>query len=221
VISRLPAWVSMVAFVLAAIAGIINVIGLLGFDHQAVTHMTGSTSILAEAVAAAEPSRALHILLIIVAFLAGTVISGCLIQDSTLQLGRRYGAALILESALLAGAMFLLRDNHQWGMYCAACACGLQNAMMTTYSGTIIRTTHISGMVTDLGIAFGHRLRGLPVDRRRVRLCISVISGFFVGGVGGAMLFERIGFETLWVPIVITAAGGIGYAGWRTANHFA
>ena len=43
--------------------------------------------------------------------------------------------------------------------------------MVSTYSGAVVRTTHLSGMFTDLGIFLGHFLRGLPVDMRRLRLC--------------------------------------------------
>ncbi|MGC3980696.1 MAG: YoaK family protein [Steroidobacteraceae bacterium] len=210
-ISRLPAWVWSIAWVLAAIAGMVNVIGLLGFDHQAVTHLTGSTSLLAEAIATGIGGAALHFGLIIAAFLLGTVLSGFIIQDSVLELDRRYGVALVLESLLLTGAIFLLDDRNPYGMYSAACACGLQNAMMSTYSGTVIRTTHISGMFTDLGIALGHSLRGLPVDGRRIKLCLAVISGFFCGGLLGAQLFTHFRYGALMVPAATTAISGIGY----------
>ncbi len=189
----------------------VNVIGLLGFDHQAVTHLTGSTSLFAEALAEGLPVKALHIAAIIGAFFVGTVVSGMVVKDSVLQLGRPYGIALLLESVLLLLAMVLFNGRHAAGMYAAACASGLQNAMVSTYSGTVVRTTHISGMFTDLGIFVGHWLRGVPVDLRRVRLCFSVIGGFLVGGLAGAFLFHRIEFQALWLPIGITAIGAIGY----------
>src|ERR1700677_2398307 len=174
-ISKLPRWVWFCAWVLAFIAGMINVVGLLGFDHQAVTHLTGNTSMLAAALAKLDLAGILHFAAVIGSFVAGTILSGFIIQDSTLQLGRRYGVALILESLLLCLAALLLNRHHASGLY-AACACGLQNAMATTYSGTVVRTTHISGMFTDLGIFLGHALRGLPVDTKRLRMCLLVIS---------------------------------------------
>lgn len=210
-ISKLPAWVWGIAFVLAAIAGMVNVIGLLGFDHQAVTHLTGSTSLLSEALAEGLPGRALHFAAIIGAFVCGTVISGFVVKDNVLKLGRAYGVALLLESLLLFAAMLLLKRHNAAGMYAAACASGLQNAMVSTYSGTVVRTTHISGMFTDLGIFLGQRMRGLQIDGRRARLCFSVIGGFFVGGVAGAALFHRFEFATLWIPILATAVAGWSY----------
>src|SRR5262245_23985448 len=177
-ISKLPRWVWSGAWALAFIAGFVNVVGLLGFEHQAVTHLTGTTSLLAAAVASLNVSGAIHFIAIIGSFVAGTVLSGFLIQDSTLQLGRRYGVALLLDAGLLFVAVPLLQRNSALGIYSASCACGLQNAMVSTYSGAVVRTTHLSGMFTDLGIFLGHALRGLPVDARRLRLCVLIITGF-------------------------------------------
>ena len=59
-ISRLPRWVWIGAWALAFIAGMINVVGLLSFEHQAVTHLTGTTSMLGAAIAAGNVSAALH-----------------------------------------------------------------------------------------------------------------------------------------------------------------
>lgn len=128
---------------------------------------------LAVALASLDVAAALHFAAIVGSFVAGTVLSGILIQDSALQLGRRYGIALLLESILLCIAVPLLKRNDIFGIYSASCACGLQNAMVSTYSGAVIRTTHFSGMFTDLGIFLGHALRGLPVDSRRLRLFFS------------------------------------------------
>src|SRR4051812_5772741 len=111
-ISKLPKWVWGGAWFLAFVAGTINAVGLLGFEHQAVTHLTGTTSMLAAAVARLDGTATLHFVTVIGSFLAGTVISGFLIQDSTLQLGRRYGVALLLESALLCGAVPLLNRQN-------------------------------------------------------------------------------------------------------------
>lgn len=210
-ISKLPRWVWSGAWVLAFIAGIVNVVGLLGFEHQAITHLTGNTSLLAQALATLDPAATLHFAALIGAFVTGTVISGFLIQDSTLQLGRRYGVALLLVSLLLFVAVPLLESSSPYGMYAAACACGLQNAMVSTYSGAVVRTTHLSGMFTDLGIFLGHALRGLPVDARRVRLCFLVISGFLCGGVAGTLAFQAFGYSALLFPASLTAIVAIAY----------
>lgn len=214
----LPQWVWAGAWALAFVGGMVNVVGLLGFEHQAVTHLTGTTSMLAAALASLDGAAAVHLAVIIGSFVAGTVLSGFLIQDSALQLGRRYGVALLLESILLSAAVPLLKHHNFFGIYSASCACGLQNAMMTTFSGAVIRTTHISGMLTDLGIFLGHALRGLPVDSRRLRLCILVISGFLVGGILGAIAFHRLSYSALYIPAALTAFTSLAYGTYLLRN---
>lgn len=214
-ISKLPRWVWTGAWVLAFIAGIVNVVGLLGFEHQAITHLTGNTTLLAEALATRNLSAIVHFASLIGAFVAGTTVSGFLIQDSTLQLGRRYGVALLLVSLLLFASVPLLQLKSAYGMYAAACACGLQNAMVSTYSGAVVRTTHVSGMFTDLGIFLGHALRRLPVDTRRLKLCILVISGFLSGGVAGTFAFNGFGYSALLFPAGLTAVSAIFYGLYR------
>lgn len=214
-ISKLPQWVWSGAWALAFIAGSVNIVGLLGFEHQAITHLTGNTSLLAQALATLDRSEILHFAALIGAFVTGTVISGFLIQDSTLQLGRRYGIALFLVSLLLFISVPLLQDKNVYGMYAAACACGLQNAMVSTYSGAVVRTTHLSGMFTDLGIFLGHALRGLPVDTKRVWLSFMVISGFLCGGIAGTLAFNAFGYSALLFPASFTAMVAIAYGFYR------
>ena len=214
-ISKLPRWVWTGAWVLAFIAGMVNVVGLLGFEHQAVTHLTGNTTLLAAALATRNLSAIIHFASLIGAFVAGTTISGFLIQDSTLQLGRRYGVALFLASLLLFASVPLLQLKSAYGMYAAACACGLQNAMVSTFSGAVVRTTHVSGMFTDLGIFLGHALRRLPVDTRRLKLCLLVISGFLSGGIAGTFAFNDFGYSALLFPASLTAVAAISYGLYR------
>jgi uncharacterized membrane protein YoaK (UPF0700 family) len=211
-ISKLPRWVWLCAWILAFIAGMVNIVGLLGFQHQAITHLTGNTSMLAGALAVLDWPAILRFAATIGSFIAGTALSGFIIQDSTLQLGRRYGVALFLEAVFLSLAVPLLNHRNVCGLYAAACACGLQNAMASTYSGTVVRTTHVSGMFTDLGIFLGHALRGLPVDVKRLRMCVLVISGFLCGGIAGALAFRFIGFSTLFIPAGLTATASLSYA---------
>ena len=213
-ISKLPRWIWTGAWGLAFIAGIVNVVGLLGFEHQAVTHLTGTTSMLGAHLAELDIAGSLHLLTVIGSFVVGTVLSGIIIQDSTLKLGRRYGLALLLESILLFAAAPLFKHGFSSGSYVAACAIGLQNAMVSTYSGAVIRTSHLSGMFTDLGIFLGHAIRGIPYDERRLKLCGVIISAFLCGGIAGAALFRRfsLGYDTLFVPAALTGLASISYA---------
>ncbi|GAB3353347.1 YoaK family protein [Lysobacter tyrosinilyticus] len=212
---QLPRWVWVGAGSLACVAGMVNVVGYLGFEHQAVTHLTGTTTLFGAAIAAGDVRAMLHLLGVATAFVAGAALSGMIIQDNTLRLGRRYGVTLTIEALLLVLAVPLFQHHQISGALLAAMACGLQNAMATTYSGAVIRTTHLSGMFTDLGIGLGHALRGLPLQKRRLMLCGLIIASFFTGGVIGALLFSRVGYNALLVPATLTGLTGAGYFAYR------
>ena len=212
---QLPRWVWVGTGLLACVAGMVNVVGYLSFEQQAVTHLTGTTTLLGEAVAKRDLHAISRLAGVALAFMAGAALSGMIVQDSTLKLGRRYGVALVLESLLLIAAIPLFMQGRLAGPLLAAMACGLQNAMATTYSGAVIRTSHLSGMFTDLGIGLGHALRGMPLQKRRLLLCGLIISGFFTGAVLGALLFVRFGYAALAVPATITGSIGLGYAAHR------
>jgi uncharacterized membrane protein YoaK (UPF0700 family) len=220
-ISKLPRWAWFGSAALTFAAGAINAIGFLSFQHQGVTHLTGSTTLLGLALARGESTTALHLGAVTVSFLVGCIASGALIEHSTLRLGRRYGVALALESLLLFAAVPLLQGGHELGAYVASCACGLQNGMVSTYSGAVLRTTHVSGAFTDLGIFIGQRLRGLAVDGRRIRLCALLIGAFLAGAWVGALGFARFDYRTLYFPAAAIGAVGVAYGILRHRQHTA
>lgn len=207
----LPRWVWVGAVTLACVAGMVNVIGYLGFEHQAVSHMSGTTSLLGAALAEGDWRAVRHLWALLIAFSLGGMLSGLIVQDSTLRLGRRYGAALALEAVLLAVSVPLFQRQELNGALLAAMACGLQNAMVTTYSGAIVRTTHLTGMFTDLGIGLGHFIRRMPMPVRRLTLSGMIISGFLGGGIIGAWLFRLLHYRALLIPAALTGLAGISY----------
>ncbi|WP_411832452.1 YoaK family protein [Pseudoxanthomonas mexicana] len=212
---QLPRWVWIGAVSLSCVSGMVNAIGYLGFEHQAVSHLTGTTSLLGIALTQGDGVAIAHLWGVLIAFSFGAMLSGMIIQDSTLKLGRRYGVALTLEALLLFASVPLFKQQQIWGALAAAMACGLQNAMATTFSGAAIRTTHVSGMFTDLGIGLGHLLRGMPLPIRRLTLSGLIITGFLAGGILGAWLFARLEYDALLAPAALTGLVGIVYAGYR------
>ncbi|MFC4762951.1 YoaK family protein [Dyella koreensis] len=212
---QLPRWAWVGGGLLAFIAGMINAVGFMGFRHQAITHLTGTTTLLGAAVAEGNRGEMLHWTLAIVAFVFGAVLSGFIVQQHTLKLGRRYGVALMVESALLFAAVPLIHNGNDIGLYLASIACGLQNAMASTYSGATFRTTHLSGIFTDLGIYLGQRLRGLEVDMLRIHVCVLVAGSFLAGSAVGALAFGVLAERTLLLPAVLTGLVGLAYAIYR------
>jgi uncharacterized membrane protein YoaK (UPF0700 family) len=212
VLRQLPRWAWIGGGVLAFIAGMVNAAGYMGFRHQSITNLTGSSSLLGVALGTGDGGEAWHWALSIGAFVIGAVLSGLIVQQRTLKLGRHYGVALVLESLLLFAAVPLLDAGNSIGLYLAAMGAGLQNGMASTYSGMVFRTTHVSGMFTDLGIYIGQRLRGLEVDTLRVRVCVLVIGSFMLGSAAGAVLFGVLQERTLLIPAALTGLCGVAYS---------
>jgi uncharacterized membrane protein YoaK (UPF0700 family) len=216
---QLPRWAWIGGGVLAFIAGMVNAAGYMGFRHQSITNLTGSTTLLGTALGTSDGGETLHWALSLLAFVVGAMLSGIIVQKSTLKLGRPYGVALLCESLLLFAAVPLLDREQSAGLWLASMACGLQNGMVSTYSGMVFRTTHVSGMFTDLGIYLGHRLRGLEVDTLRVRVCVLVIGTFMLGGVAGAILFGYLKEHTLLIPATLTGLCGALYSLYRQRTN--
>jgi uncharacterized membrane protein YoaK (UPF0700 family) len=208
-ISSLPRWLELGAFTLALLAGIINAVGLLGFAHQSVSHLSGTATLLG--VGLLTGSEAGHLLAILLSFLVGAAISGYFNRSETLRLGRHYDTLLVVEGLLLLIAIAFLQRQQAAGHYFASAACGLQNAMATRYSGAVVRTTHVTGLFTDLGIMVGAALRGEYFDRRKASLFLLIILGFTSGGSLGAWLYAGLGFFALVVPAVLCFSLALAY----------
>jgi uncharacterized membrane protein YoaK (UPF0700 family) len=219
VLRQLPRWAWVGGGLLALGAGCINVVGYLCFRHQPITHLTGTSTEFGLALARGDAGEIAHWGLVILAFLLGAMLSGFIVQQGALRLGRRYGVVLMLESALLFAATPLIHGGYDLGLYLASAACGLQNAMVSTYSGATVRTTHLSGIFTDLGIYLGHRLRGLEVDSLRINICLLVASHFIIGATLGALGFMLWQERVLLAPATLTGVVGLGYAIYRH-RHF-
>ncbi len=201
-ITTLPRWIEFGAFALAFIAGFINAVGLLGFEHQAVSHVSGTATLLGAGLASSGHGAVWHLAGVVLSFFVGACFSGWLLHGASLRLGRHYDTALIVEALLLFAALYFLSSASFLGHFAASAACGLQNAMATAYSGAVVRTTHLTGIVTDLGIMLGAFLRGESFDRRKGVLFALILMGFVCGAAGGTWLFGKFEFNALWLPAV-------------------
>lgn len=198
---------------LAGIAGYINVI-VLGFFHVPVSHMSGAASRIGGTLISSQFGDLKIVASIIVSFYLGAVMSGFVIAGTQLRPGRRYGAVLIGEGLILAAATFFLSRGGNFGVPLAAMACGLQNAMASSYYGLVIRTTHVTGIVTDLGVITGHRLRGHRVESWKVILLLSLLCGFVTGGIIGAFVLSTENIPALWLASIACIVAGFSYSAW-------
>jgi len=211
----IPSWVLAGGVLLTLVSGSVNAVALLGLHHNAVSHMSGMMTNLGITLAGGQWSLLRHFFSIVACFFLGGMISGYILRESSLRVGRRYGAVLVLEALVLALAARCLGLGLESGDFLAALACGLQNGMASSYSGAVIRTTHCTGMVTDFGIACGQALRGREIRWDRILLYVCLIGGFFSGALMGSMAYARLGTDTLYLPALLSGTLGLGYAAFR------
>lgn len=184
-----------------------------------MSHLSGTATLLGTSVLVSPATVSLQLAGVLLAFFLGASLSGYLLHGSTLRLGQHYDTALVLEALLIFAAFSLLSEGSFMGMFAASAACGIQNAMATQYSGAVVRTTHLTGIFTDLGIMLGAFLRGEGFDRRKALLFLIIITGFIAGGTLGAVLFQALAFHSLLVPgtVCLLLAGGYRFYSARYA----
>jgi uncharacterized membrane protein YoaK (UPF0700 family) len=142
-------------------------------------------------------------------YIFGSMICGLIVQpgNTLFQMGNQHFFALLLEIILLFASYLLFKlEQFLISAFVAAAACGLQNAIGTIFSGAILRTTHMTGICTDIGTIIGHRIRfgENAKDTWKLKVFIPLVFGFVCGAVFGYDLTRRIGAETMLVPIFLT-----------------
>ncbi len=227
-------WVLM-----AFIAGNINAGGWMACQRF-VTHVTGFATWFGIEAAMGEWQSALGMLSVPAFFLGGVMVSA-LLTDGAVALGRKpkFGLVMGLVASLLCltslggyfqvfglfGRTFDIQSDYI--MLILLCtASGMQNAAITLASGGTMRSTHLTGTTTDLGIgivrafALDHDHEGLrsrEIYRNSIRLAI--IFGFVVGSVGGAILFMVTEYLGFLLPAALAVY--VGNLGVRTQRQAA
>jgi uncharacterized membrane protein YoaK (UPF0700 family) len=186
------------ALAFAGTAGFINSVAL-GVFRSPVSHMTGAVSYLGIELAGSHLHAAMATLSIVVAFMLGAGLAGFIVGAESLGPGRRYGLALGCEGAVLAVATLLLTSGHPLGVALASMACGVQNATTSSYCGLMIRTTHVTGTVTDIGVMLGHWLRHRNIERRKLIFMVGVVTAFGAGVWIGALADSRWGSAAMGI----------------------
>ncbi len=203
--------------VLAFVAGAANAGGFLAVG-QYTSHMTGMVSSMADHLVLGQLVLAGAGLVAVTAFLFGAMSTAWMVNWG-LRHGLRsaYGLPLMIEALLLlvfglfGAAMSLWHTVFLPVTVVLLCyIMGLQNAVITKISRAVIRTTHVTGLLTDLGIELGKLLYvnrhadAPPVmaNRGRIRVHAQLVLSFLVGGVAGALGFKHLGYIST-VPLAL------------------
>jgi uncharacterized membrane protein YoaK (UPF0700 family) len=198
-------------FALAFVAGATNAGGFLAVQ-QYTSHMTGFVSAMADQLVLGGYELVLAALGAILSFLLGAACTAVMINYMRrAHLYSEYALPLLVEAILLLGFGVLgTRLSNIDGLFVPLTAMllcfimGLQNAVITKISNAEIRTTHMTGIVTDIGIELGKLFYWnadggasqpkVLANRRRLATLAILLLSFFVGGVAGAIGFKRIGY---------------------------
>lgn len=205
---------------LAAVAGAINAGGFLAVG-QYTSHVTGAVSSFTDNFVLGETRVALTAVAAVLAFMAGAMTCAIMVNFARRRdLTSEYALPLLLEAALiltfgLAGSQLSSYRGLLLPLTVTLLSflMGLQNAMVTKLSERVIRTTHMTGIVTDLGIELGKLLywnrtaSNAPVlaDRERLRVLGGLLLSFTLGGLIGASGFKHVGYG-FSIPIALFLA---------------
>lgn len=228
------------AITLAWVAGYTNIVSILACGHV-TSHVSGTTSDLGRAVAEGVPGTAAFLGFLLVSFGVGAMASGVCVE-----VGRRrrwesiYVLPMVVETGLLTGfaigvELFLQRSGPGavprgvegfvlTGL--AAAAMGVQNATITRISSGVVRTTHVTGVLTDLGLELaglvsgavggkggaregpaGHLDAWMPrrIDTSRLMrpaLLASILGSFGLGAALGTLGFDYARAYCMFPPVV-------------------
>lgn len=194
-----------IATILSFVAGLVNVTGFLAIQ-QLTTNVTGHFAQFMYDVEKFKFWNGTVYLLYIISFLFGSFTSSFVIEKfrenkkiNVFALPTIAEAIILILAAILAQATDMNYPNI------VAClllfAMGMQNSLVTKISNEIVRTTHLTGLFTDLGIELSHLFFPNSYPQRKknkahIKLRVFIISFFFLGGIVGGFFYSSLGLKT-------------------------
>ncbi|MFK8269932.1 YoaK family protein [Capnocytophaga stomatis] len=210
-----------IAVVLSFVAGIVNVVGFL-FLGKLTTNVTGHFALFIYDVSIMEFWKGTIYFLYIFSFLVGSFTSGWLIETANhYKKHNIFVIPTLVECFLLFTAMVLNHFFTDFPTDITACillfAMGVQNSFVTKISNSIVRTTHLTGLFTDLGIELSQWVylkknnlkTQLDKVKSNIKLRLFIIIFFFLGGLSGGFFFVKMemNLKALTIPIIVLLLG--------------
>ena len=201
-----------IASLLSFVAGVVNIAGFLAV-HTLTTNVTGHFAFFIDEVFKLNLSQGLNYFLYILFFFLGSFISNIIVEIITKINDKLiYIIPVIIESVILFSiAIFgqsLIIENPNLLAFSLLFAMGMQNSLVTQISESTVRTTHLTGLFTDLGIELSQLFfhSSLP-DKNKlfksIKLRLTIILFFLIGGIAGGYLFNYIKEATLILAAII------------------
>lgn len=198
------------ATLLSFVAGIVNVTGVLSIQTL-TTNVTGHFAYFAEEIMKRDYAAAITFFVFTIFFLLGAFTSNFLaelISKKHPNLSHVIPISLemiVLISVGIFGAQSALSSiEGKWIAFAMLFAMGIQNSLVTKISQSTVRTTHLTGLFTDLGIELSQLFfYKKPEENKKLKtsiyLRLSIIIFFFIGCISGGFLYNLLEMKTLFV----------------------
>lgn len=177
---------------LTVLSGMLNSLSLLFFG-QTVTHHTGNLTKLAQGLAQGEMDIVLLMLSLVVCYFLGAMVSGLIFTPQQGLLSRRYGVLMIGAGVLLIFLTQIVGPNTLMAPMLAMLS-GIQNGMYLTHKDMLLRSTHMTGYLSDMGFLLSRVIREKGEKAERFWLVFFHLLAFVLGGVLGVLLMPQ-GFD--------------------------
>ena len=214
--TRTPKHNLQIASVLSFVAGIVNVAGFLAVQ-KLTTNVTGHFAFFVDAVFQYQFWNCFVYFLYVFFFFLGAFVSSLLVEFvSRKNENTTYIIPIIIEIILLLLVAIFggsLIENYANIIACTLLfSMGLQNSLVTKISNAVVRTTHLTGLFTDLGIELAQLFFYKELDLKQklfssIRLRITIISFFFIGGIVSGIFYAKLELKVLSIAVSILIFG--------------
>ncbi|HQF47445.1 DUF1275 domain-containing protein [Flavobacterium alvei] len=198
------------ATLLSFVAGLVNITGVLALKTL-TTNVTGHFAFFAEEIMKHNYATAITFLVFTVFFLLGSFLSSFLQEFISIKnpdLSHIYPITLEMIILIAVGAfgtstgLFTLEGKLT--AFFMLFAMGIQNSLVTNISRSTVRTTHLTGLFTDLGIElsqlfFYKKPEEIKKLKSSIFLRFSIITFFFIGCFSGGIIYQFLEIKTLFI----------------------
>lgn len=216
-----------IASLLSFVAGMVNVAGFISVQRL-TTNVTGHFAFFVDEVFKLHFKESLIYFLYIVFFFLGSFVSSLLVEILSRKKAQLvYVVPTVIESIILFAVAFLGHTLIIKNADVVACsllfAMGLQNSLVTRISGAMVRTTHLTGLFTDLGIELSQLYFYREKEQKEkllatIKLRLRIITFFFLGGIAGGVFYTYLELSVLAIPAAMLILG-LFYDAVKLAKH--
>ena len=205
-----------IASLLSFVAGIVNVAGFLAVQRL-TTNVTGHFAFFVDEIFKLNFWQAFIYFLYIFFFFLGSFVSNLLVEIISKTNDRLiYVIPTIIESIILfvlaVFGQFLIAQNPNLLACSLLFSMGLQNSLVTTISNSTVRTTHLTGLFTDLGIELSQLFFYKQIEQKdklysSIKLRLTIITFFFLGGLLGGIFYSTLKLYVLTIAAAVLIIG--------------